>query len=238
MKQYKWLLFDADGTLLDFPLAERTSLCEALAAQGIQANEEIIAAYSAINDAIWKQIEVGTFDRANLNAVRFSRLAERFGFVCDVERLGREYFAAMARQGQLIDGALDLCLALKARYGLFIITNGTASVQHGRLDGTPLLACMDGLFISQEIGAEKPSPAFFDAVAAAIPGFEREGALVIGDSLSSDIAGGIAAGIDTCWYNPSGKTAPENRTPTYTISSYDELRAMLLDSGSGRAFHG
>lgn len=229
MKRYTWLLFDADGTLLDFPLAERTALREALAAQNLAADETVIATYSAINDAIWKQIETGTFDRANLNAARFSQLAWQFGFDCDVDRLGRDYFAAMAQQGQLIDGALDLCLALRERYSLFIITNGTASVQHGRLDGTPLLACMDGLFISQELGAEKPSPAFFSAVAAAIPGFDRARALVIGDSLTSDIAGGIAAGMDTCWYNPSGRQAANGCAPTYTVSGYAELRAMLLE---------
>ncbi|MBQ8397315.1 MAG: YjjG family noncanonical pyrimidine nucleotidase [Clostridia bacterium] len=227
MKHYTWLLFDADGTLLDFEKAERCALCEALAAHGVEATEEVITTYSAINDAIWKKIETGEFDRANLNRVRFSQLAERFGFTYDADQLGRDYFASMATQGHLIDGALALCQALKSRYSLAIITNGTASVQHGRLDGTPLLACMEGHFISQEVGAEKPSPAFFDAVEAAIPGFDRARALVIGDSLSSDIAGGIAAGIDTCWYNPAGKPAPADRTPTYTVANYDELRALL-----------
>lgn len=227
MKHYTWLLFDADGTLLDFEKAERSALIAALADHGVTADQAVITTYSAINDAVWKKIETGEFDRANLNRVRFSRLAERFGFTYDADQLGRDYFACMAKQGHLIDGALELCRALKAHYSLCIITNGTASVQHGRMDGTPLLACMDGFFISQELGAEKPSPAFFDAVAAAIPGFDRARALVIGDSLSSDIAGGIAAGIDTCWYNPAGKTAPAHRTPTYTVSNYDELRALL-----------
>ena len=227
MKHYTWLLFDADGTLLDFSMAERNALITALAAHGVTADEEIITTYSVINEAIWKQIETGEFDRADLNRVRFSRLAERYGFSYDPEQLGRDYFACMAEQRFLLDGALELCQTLKENYSLAIVTNGTASVQHGRLDGTPLLACMDGLFISQEIGAEKPSPAFFDAVAAAIPGFSRDRALVIGDSLTSDIAGGIAAGIDTCWYNPAGKAAPADRTPTYTVRSFDELRALL-----------
>ena len=227
MKHYTWLLFDADGTLLDFEMAERNALITALSAHGVTADEEIITTYSAINDAIWKQIETGEFDRKDLNRVRFSRLAERYGFSYDAERLGHDYFACMAEQRFLIDGALELCQALKAKYSLSIVTNGTASVQHGRLDGTLLLACMDGLFISQEIGAEKPSPAFFDAVAAAIPGFEADRALVIGDSLTSDIAGGIAAGIDTCWYNPKGKPLPADHLPLYTVQSYDELRALL-----------
>ncbi len=231
MKQYKWLLFDADGTLLDFHLAERVSLCTALSAYGIDATGEIISAYSAINQAIWKKIELGQFDRAELNRVRFSQLAERFGFTYDAEEIGRKYFSLMETQGHLIDGALELCQDLRRTYSLSIITNGTANIQHGRMDGTPLLACMDGFFISQEIGAEKPSAAFFDAVAAAIPGFDRRGALVIGDSLSSDIAGGIAAGIDTCWYNPEGKAAPADCRPTYIVADYSALRRLLQSGG-------
>ncbi|MBR7185010.1 MAG: YjjG family noncanonical pyrimidine nucleotidase [Clostridia bacterium] len=227
MKPYTWLLFDADGTLLDFDLAERTALTETLAEYGITADESMLAVYSRINDAIWKQIEVGTFDRDQLNQVRFSRFAAEYGFVYDPEQVGETYFAHMARQNQLIDGALELCRALQEFYSLAIITNGTAFIQHSRLDNTPLLACMQHLFISQEVGAEKPSPAFFDVVAAAIPDFDRSRALVIGDSLTSDIAGGIAAGIDTCWYNPHGKAAPADRMPTYTVRNYNDLRTLL-----------
>ncbi|MBQ2767601.1 MAG: YjjG family noncanonical pyrimidine nucleotidase [Clostridia bacterium] len=224
---YTWLLFDADNTLLDFNAAERVSLISALSEQGIPVDETMISTYHTINSAIWKQIETGEFDRENLNAVRFSRLSEHFGFTCDVDRMGRSFFACMEQQKQLIDGALSLCQTLAERYSLYMITNGTARIQHGRLDGTPLLDCFDGMFISQEVGAEKPSVAFFDAVAGGIPGFSPESALVIGDSLSSDIAGGIAAGIDTCWYNPSKKSCPDHITPTYTVSDYTELRRLL-----------
>lgn len=227
MKRYTHLLFDADGTLLDFAAAERAALRDTLAGHGITVTPELAADYHAINDAIWKQIETGAFDRANLNAARFGRLAERHGFTYDPVALGEEYFSNMAKNGQLIEGALVLCQELACNYTLAIVTNGTARVQHGRLDGTPLMETMSYCFISEEIGAEKPSPAFFDAVAAAIPGFDRATALVIGDSLSSDIAGGIAAGIDTVWYNPAAKSAPAGRIPTYTVADYGELRALL-----------
>ncbi|MBR6708321.1 MAG: YjjG family noncanonical pyrimidine nucleotidase [Clostridia bacterium] len=227
--KYKWLLFDADGTLLDFEKAERISLAEALKSQGIDADEKIISTYSEINAAIWREIERGTFERKNLNVVRFSRLAEYFGFTLDAARMGEEYFSLMSHQGHLIDGALELCRDLAQYYSLQMVTNGTDFIQHGRLDGTPLLACFSGLFISQEIGAEKPSTAFFDAVERAIPGFDRSRALVIGDSLTSDIAGGINAGIDTCWYNPKGKAAPAGIDITYTVADYAELRHLLLE---------
>lgn len=227
MKRYTHLLFDADGTLLDFAAAERAALRDTLAVHGIAVTPDVAAAYHAINDAIWRQIETGEFDRANLNAARFGRLAERYGFTYDPVALGDEYFSHMAQNGQLIEGALALCRDLARRYTLAIVTNGTARVQHGRLDGTPLMETMSYCFISEEIGAEKPSPAFFAAVAAAIPDFAPETALVIGDSLSSDIAGGIAAGIDTVWYNPAGKSAPAHCTPTYTVSDYAALRTLL-----------
>lgn len=227
MMRYKWLLFDADNTLLDFDAAERVALSEALAARNISADETIQSVYHTINSAIWEQIERGEFDRENLNAVRFSRLAEHFGFTLDAEATGRDFFAVMAKQRTLIPGAEELCRDLARVYELHMITNGTAFIQHGRLDGLPMMEYFSGLFISQEVGAEKPTLEFFDAVAAAIPGFSPEQALVIGDSLTSDIAGGIAAGIDTCWYNPKGKTAPAHRTPTYTVSDYGQLRRLL-----------
>lgn len=225
--RYKWLLFDADNTLLDFDAAERVSLAEALAARNISVDETIQSVYHSINSAIWKQIERGEFDRENLNAVRFSRLAEHFGFTLDAEETGRDFFAVMAKQRTLIPGAEELCRDLAQTYELHMITNGTAFIQHGRLDGLPMMGYFSGLFISQEVGAEKPSREFFDAVSAAIPGFCPEQALVIGDSLTSDIAGGIAAGIDTCWYNPKGKTAPAHSIPTYTVSDYGQLRRLL-----------
>lgn len=225
--QYKWLLFDTDNTLLDFDAAERVSLTEALAARNISVDETIQSVYHTINSAIWVQIERGEFDRENLNAVRFSRLAEHFGFELDAEETGRDFFAVMAKQRILIPGAEELCRDLAEAYSLHMITNGTAFIQHGRLDGLPMMDHFDGLFISQEVGAEKPSREFFDAVSAAIPNFSPKQALVIGDSLTSDIAGGIAAGIDTCWYNPKGKTAPAHCTPTYTVSDYGQLRRLL-----------
>jgi 2-haloacid dehalogenase len=84
-------------------------------------------------------------------------------------------------------------------------------------------------FISEEMGCAKPEKRFFDLVAAAIPDFDPASAIVIGDSLSSDIQGGINAGLDTCWYNPHGKPAPPNMNITHTVTDLKDILPILLN---------
>ena len=128
----------------------------------------------------------------------------------------------------LLEGALETCRALAEHAKLFIITNGIASVQRGRFEPCVLRPYITDLFISEELGAEKPQKAYFDTVAARIPCFDPQKALVVGDSLSSDIRGGIGAGIDTCWFNPKGKELPFDLSPNYVIRTLKELIPLVL----------
>jgi 2-haloacid dehalogenase len=116
---------------------------------------------------------------------------------------------------------------LFGKYRLFLASNGTASVQHGRMTSADLYPYFEQAFVSQEIGHNKPSQAYFDACFARIPGFEKEKCLMVGDSLTSDILGGINAGIKTVWVNPEGKQAPEHIRPDYQIKSLAELPGLL-----------
>ena len=230
MPKYDFLLLDADETLFDFPRAERDALCDALFYMGIAVNEERIATYSRINDSFWKMLERGEIGKAELRVARFEAFCKHYGFDIDVPRLALAYTDALATKGYLLPGALEVCSALAAHAQLFIITNGIASVQRGRFEPSPLRPYIQTLFVSEEIGAEKPHKAYFDTVAARIPHFERQRALVVGDSLSSDIRGGIAAGIDTCWFNPKEKALPPDLSPTYVIHSLGELIPLVLDA--------
>ena len=128
----------------------------------------------------------------------------------------------------LFEGAEAVCRKLAERFDLYIVTNGFRHIQSGRLAGSPLLPLLKHVFISEDIGVEKPDPRFFDYVAEYIPNFKREAAIVIGDSLSSDILGGIQSGIDTCWYNPEGKIAPNELSITHVISSLDQLTDIIV----------
>lgn len=228
MAKYDFLLLDADETLFDFPRAEREALCDALSATGIAPNEEMIATYSKINDGFWKMLERGEIGKSELRVARFAAFCRHYGFDTDVARLAKGYTDALATKGYLIPRALEVCRTLSACCKLYIITNGIASVQRGRFEPSPLRAFVQAIFISEEIGAEKPHPAYFEAVAAQIPDFDRKKALIVGDSLSSDMRGGVNAGIDTCWFNPKGKKALDDLAITYEIHALEELIPLVL----------
>lgn len=226
---YRIALFDADNTLLDFTRSEQEALCACLTARGIPAEKETLSLYSHINSGHWKRLEQGLTTRDRLKVERFSDFFEALGYNGSPEHMAEDYMAALSRQRFLIDGALELIQALHGHCRLYIITNGIASVQQSRLGKSPLAPYFDSSFISEEMGCAKPERVFFNKVAARIPDFDPREALVIGDSLTSDMEGGIRAGLDTCWYNPERRPVPTAMPITYTVSSLEEILPILLD---------
>ena len=225
--KYEFLLFDADHTLFDFIKSEYLALKGALNALGCPSDDAIIERYSIINVKYWKMLERGEIDKVSLKLARFVEFGREFGFEDKAEALADLYMENLAHESHLFDGALEMIAQLSKKYRLFIITNGVKSTQDGRFSVSPITKYFEDIFISEVIGAEKPSREFFDAVERSIAGYERERALVIGDSLSSDIKGAIGAGIDCCWFNPSGKEAPADYDITYTVKSFDEILNLL-----------
>ena len=225
---YSIALFDADNTLLDFSRSERDALSECLLARGIEPNEQILSRYAEINDLHWKRLELGQTTRARLRTDRFSDFFGELGLDLDPTEMADDYIVALSAKSYCMEGAEELISHLAGRCRMFIITNGNASVQHARWNKTSMAPLFEGVFISEEMGVSKPDKLFFDRVAAAIPDFDPRHALVIGDSLSSDIRGGINAGIDTCWFDRHGVGAPDDLHITYTVRSLDEVEHILL----------
>ena len=228
MARYKTVLFDADNTLLDFLRSEREALSDTLLKMGITPGEELITTYSRINDANWKRLERGEITKSELRTARFAEFCAHFGFALDAVEMADNYLNALCTKRFLMPGAVALCERLSKECRLYIITNGIAAVQHGRFDHSPLAPFFSGAFISDELGCEKPAKAFFDLVAASIPDFDPVTTLVVGDSLTSDIAGGINAGLDTCWFNPAGKPAPADMPITYTVEKLEDVIPPVL----------
>lgn len=226
--RYRFALFDADNTLLDFTRAEEAALSECLLSRGIPAEPATLSLYSTINEGHWKRLERGETTRDRLKVERFGDFFAAVGHGGDPVLMAHDYVEALSRQAHLVEGALELIQSLHGKCGLYIVTNGITTVQKRRFGACPLAPYFDRCFISEEMGCAKPETRFFELVAAAIPHFDPVAAVVIGDSLSSDIQGGINAGLDTCWYNPMGKPAPADMPITHIVTRLSEIYGVIL----------
>lgn len=231
--KYTCLLFDADNTLLDFSAAEKKAFWETCQTAGILCSDEGYRQYSHINDGLWKMLERGTITAERLKVERFRlwldwyRQTERTDTrAITPERMRDAYVVALGKQADLIPDAEMVCRTLSARYPhMYVITNGIGEIQRARFAKTPILRYFRDLFISGEIGYAKPDTRFFDAVLAKTGVADKRTVLVIGDSLTSDMAGAIASGLDCCYLSPIG--AAPDLPVTYTIHSLAELCALL-----------
>lgn len=228
MQKYTILLFDADQTLLDFHRSEHEAVTDCLEAFGVSVSDETISKYSEINTMYWKMLERGEIEKDKLYSERWKTFAEFYGYDIDAEKISRLYIDRLSEKAYLLDGAEQLCKKLSEHCRLYIITNGNKKVQNGRFGKLDISKLFADRFISEEIGYEKPSREYFDIVKSKIPDFDAKKALVIGDSLTSDIAGGINAGIDTCWYNPKGLPAQTGINITYTVRKLSEIEDIVL----------
>ena len=221
------VLFDLDDTLFDFHKAEKIALTKTLVHFGIDPTEETLALYSTINAAHWKRLELGEISREEVKVGRYRELFKTIGVECDPVKATAYYESMLAIGHYFMPGAPELLEELYGKYRLYIVSNGTAKVQEGRIESSGIAKYMDGIFISQVLGANKPDKQFFDICFAEIPDFSLSETVIIGDSLSSDIKGGINAGITTVWFNPKGIENDNDIKPDYTIKELSEVPGLL-----------
>ena len=223
----EFLFLDLDDTILDFHKAERLAISKTIRQFGVEPTEEVLKRYHVINKWHWEQLEQGKLTRDQVLENRFGVLFEELGVAADKTACARAYEKNLSIGHYFLPGAEEAVAYLSKRYRLFLASNGTASVQKGRMTSANLYRFFERVFVSQEIGHNKPSKAYFDACFAQIEGFDPAKAMIVGDSLTSDILGGIRAGIATCWVNPSHAPGREDIKADYEIEALAQLPALL-----------
>ena len=209
------LLFDLDNTLLDFDKAEANAITRALGDVGISATNEMRDCYHKINLAQWKLLEQG-------------KMTREFDIKVSPQEVAKHYQDYLGQGHYFIEGAEEVLQELSKRFRIYLVTNGTLSVQRGRLKSSGIEKYLQGVFISEEIGYNKPSIEYFEKCFSKIPDFKKENTVIIGDSLSSDIQGGINAGIKTIWFHRGQDlTEDPQPKPDYEINSLKFLLEML-----------
>ena len=224
---FEFLFLDLDDTILDFHKAERLALGKTFQEFGLEPNPSVMEQYSRINREHWERLERKELTREEVLVGRFHVLFQQYGIQEDPVCCARAYEANLAMGHYFLPGAREAVESLSKKYKLYLASNGTSRVQSGRLASANISHFFEGIFVSQEIGVNKPDPEYFERCFAQIPGFDRSKAMIVGDSLSPDILGGIPAGIKTCWVNPSEKQAPADIQPDYEIHSLAHLEELL-----------
>lgn len=225
--KYTTLLFDVDDTLLDFQKTEERALNELFAEQGIMLTPEVKTSYKALNHHLWQEFEKGNMTREEVTGNRFGLLFQQFGQTVDGPQMEARYRHYLNQGHDLVAGSRELIHSLAPKADLYIVTNGVSQTQYQRLTDAELLPYFKKIFVSEDVGAQKPMKEFFDYVFDRIPELDREKTVIIGDSLTSDIQGGNQAGIDTIWFNKSQLPESEKITPTYRIDSLAEIYTIL-----------
>lgn len=233
MAVYYGLLFDVDGTLLNFEASEEGALRDTLAHFSLPDTEETIAAYRSINNSLWAALEQGKLRQEKLVVQRFEKLMTAIGAQekrVNPARMNEYYLAQLAQRADTFEGVEEALNELAEVATLAVVSNGVEKVQMGRLERSGLERYFDGVFISGRVGAPKPSRKIFDAALNALGIENRKKVLMVGDSLKADIAGGINAGVDTCWCNFRDLPLPEGAPrPKYIIRSLEELLPIVME---------
>jgi 2-haloacid dehalogenase len=226
-QRYRWLLFDADGTLFDYDRAERAALAQALGQIGVAFDPGHLAAYRRINQTLWQGVEKGEIRPGMVKVCRFELLLEEIHVAHSPAALSAGYLECLANCSELVEDAETVLGALHSKYRIAILTNGLTVVQRGRLARTAIRHHVSDIIISEEIGAAKPAKEFFDTAFARLGNPSKREVLMIGDGWASDIQGAVQYGIDACWYNPARKPRPANQKITREIASLRELKDWL-----------
>ena len=224
---YSVFLLDLDHTLLDSDSSEALAFEQTLLAAGVPDPENHIATYQSINLDLWAAVERGEILPQQVKTRRFERLARQQGFDVDATQMAENFVNGLGSNGDLYTGARDVLQQLSEQASLAMLTNGLSEVQRARIERLDLEKYFDAIVISAEVRTAKPGTKIYDLTFEALGNPQKSASLMVGDSLSSDIQGGTNYTIDTCWYNPKGKTKKSTDQVTHEIRDLSELLSLV-----------
>lgn len=227
--KYELILFDADETLFDFKKSERVALENTIRNLGYDYDEAYhLSTYKEVNTLIWKELEEGKIKQDTLKVERFRRYALKLNLDFDPDQVAKLYEKHLSEASFLYVDSIPVINHLHAHCRLVIITNGLSSVQKNRIGKSEIANFFETIVISEEVKAAKPNPRIFEIALEKVKFEDKSKVLIVGDSLTSDIQGGINFGIDTCWFNPNKHENKSQVVPTYEISDLHQLKALIF----------
>lgn len=226
--EFTTVLLDVDGTLLDFDAAERLGVCAVMRAWGVEPTDYLVERYHQINQGFWKSFERGEIARDEIFGNRYRKFFAAIGKEVDGDAAEALYREQLDNCAILMDGAEEICSWLKEKgYDLYIVTNGVSSTQYSRLKRSGLDQYFTDIFVSEDTGSQKPQKEYFDYCFARIREKDPARMLIVGDSQTSDIRGGLNAGIAACWLNDGTQPRAAGVKADYEIRRLEELKRIL-----------
>lgn len=228
---YQVLLSDADQTLFDFHRGERHAITETFSQFRIDATEENIALYHRINEALWKLLEKGKTTSEKLRVERFAQFLHAIDNDADPMAMCAIFIERLSQQRFLIDGAKAFCEEISKHMPIILVTNGISVVQRSRFLDCELAPYITDIVISEEVGQPKPSPAMIYKALELAKITDRSKAIMLGDSLTSDIAAAKNAKVESILFT-NGNEPPSSHEATYVAKSLSDAQSIILDNSA------
>ncbi len=225
--RYDTILFDADNTLFDYDKAEAAGFRASFEHFGLHFEKSYHSEYRRINQEHWAAHERGEIDKDTLVVRRYEKLFDLLGINADAAAFNAYYLERLGQGADLIDGALEICERLSKTHRIAIVTNGVSAVQYSRIKRSAIKDSLPHIFVSSDVGFQKPQVEFFEHVLRALEVSDKSRVLIVGDSLSADMKGGNNSGINTCWFNPLSKPNNTGVFVTYEIKRLSEIEDIV-----------
>ena len=221
------VFLDIDNTLIDFNECAKHSIIKIFKDFNLPYCDNVFETFIRENIKIWKRLENGEITKAYLRANRWNIILEKLNIAFDGPLIEELFENGIAESAYEVEGAKEILEHLSKKHELYVVSNGFRAVQENRLNISGFKKYFDKMFFSEDIGVSKPQKEFFDYCFNSLNNPCKENVILIGDSISADIIGGINYNIKTIWFNKNNEICPNNIKPTYIVRALGEIKNII-----------